>query len=56
MDAARAWLARWIELQPEANLSHIRRVQPAKDPLRLAAIYEGLALAGVPEATPASTG
>lgn len=50
MDAAKAWLTKWLEIQPHASLSQIRRVQPAKDPLRLAAIYEGLALAGVPDA------
>ena len=48
MGAAKEWHGRWLTIQPQANLSHIRRVQPAKDPLRLAAIYEGLALAGVP--------
>jgi tetratricopeptide (TPR) repeat protein len=54
MGAAKEWHGRWLAIQPQANLSHIRRVQPAKDPLRLAAIYEGLALAGIPESTPTS--
>jgi hypothetical protein len=52
---AKDWLGKWAAIQPDANLSHISRVQPAKYPLRLAAIYEGLALAGVPEVGPTST-
>lgn len=54
IEEAHRWLARWLELQPDANLSHIRSVQPAKDPLRMAAIYDGLAVAGLPEVLLAS--
>ncbi|MEQ1768626.1 MAG: hypothetical protein ABL879_02205 [Devosia sp.] len=52
LDIAKEWLAKWLLLQPHANLSHIRRVQPGKDPLRLAAIYSGLALGGLPDTGP----
>ncbi len=49
MDEARRWLARFRELGSEITVASIRAGQPTKDPSRMAAILEGLRLAGLPE-------
>ena len=50
MDEARSWLARSLALVPGMTIARIRSGQPDKDPSRLAAILEGLRLAGLAEA------
>jgi TolB-like protein/tetratricopeptide (TPR) repeat protein len=49
MDEARRWLAKFRALAPDVTIAGIREGQPAKDPSRLAAILEGLRLAGLDE-------
>jgi hypothetical protein len=49
MDEARRWLARFRALAPGVTLSRLRAVQLASDPSRMAAIFEGLRLAGLEE-------
>jgi len=49
MDEARRWLARFRALAPGITLSRLRAVQLASDPSRMAAIFEGLRLAGLEE-------
>ena len=49
MDDARRWLARFRALAPGVTLSRLRAVQLASDPSRMAAIFEGLRLAGLEE-------
>ncbi|MEX0859707.1 MAG: transcriptional regulator, partial [Cucumibacter sp.] len=49
MDEARRWLAKFRALAPGATVASIKAMQPAKDPSRMAAILEGLRLAGLPE-------
>jgi TolB-like protein len=50
MDQARHYLGRLLKLTPGVTLARIKEGQPAKDPSRLAAILEGLWIAGLPEA------
>jgi Flp pilus assembly protein TadD len=50
MDEARRHLAQFLKLQPGITIARIRRGQPDKDPHRLAAILDGMRLAGLPEA------
>ena len=49
IDEAQRWLARFRVLGPEVTIASIRAGQPARDPSRMAAILEGLRLAGLPE-------
>ena len=49
MDEARRWLAKFRALAPGVTIARIRAGQPAKDPSRMAAILEGLRLAGLEE-------
>lgn len=49
LDEARRHLETLLRLTPGATLSRIWAGQPQKDPQRLAAILEGLRLAGLPE-------
>ena len=49
MDVAKHWLKRFRADHPEMTVSRIRVGQPDKDPSRMAAILEGLRLAGLPE-------
>jgi adenylate cyclase len=49
MDEARRWLGKFQALVPGVTIARIRDGQPAKDPSRLAAILDGLRLAGLPE-------
>jgi len=49
MDEARHWLAKFRALAPGVTVTGIRDGQPAKDPTRMAAILEGLRLAGLEE-------
>jgi TolB-like protein len=49
MDRARNWLARFLVMHPGMTVSRIRAGQPDKFPDRMAAILEGLRLAGLPE-------
>ena len=49
MDEARRWLAKFRTLAPGVTIASIKAGQPAKDPSRLAAILEGLRLAGLDE-------
>ena len=49
MDEARSWLAKFRAYAPSVTLNKIRVGQPSKDPSRMAAILEGLKLAGLPE-------
>jgi TolB-like protein/Tfp pilus assembly protein PilF len=50
MAEARHYCALLRELAPGVTISRIAEAQPAKDPTRIAAIVEGLRLAGLPEA------
>jgi TolB-like protein len=50
MDEARRWLAKFRVLAPGATVAGIRDGQPAKYPDRMAAILDGLRLAGLEEA------
>jgi len=49
MDESRRWLAKFRTLAPGVTISSIRKGQPDKDLSRLAAILEGLQLAGLEE-------
>lgn len=49
IDEARRHLAALLASAPRVNIASIRSGQPAKDPNRLAAVLEGLRLAGLPE-------
>jgi TolB-like protein/tetratricopeptide (TPR) repeat protein len=49
MDEARRWLTRFLTLAPDITVARIRAGQPAKDPSRMAAILDGLRLAGLRE-------
>jgi TolB-like protein/Flp pilus assembly protein TadD len=49
MDEARRWLAKFRALAPGVTVASIRKGQPDKDPTRVAAILEGLRLAGLDE-------
>ena len=49
MDEAQRWLAKFRTLAPGVTINSIRAGQPAKDPSRMAAILEGLRLAGLDE-------
>ena len=49
MDEARRRLATFRALAPDVTIARIREGQPAYDPSRMAAIYEGLRLAGLEE-------
>jgi TolB-like protein len=50
MPEARHFLGELLKLAPGVTIARIREGQPAKDPTRLAAILEGLWIAGLPEA------
>lgn len=50
MDVARAHLAELLRRVPNVTVAHIRAGQPDYDPNRMAAILEGLRIAGMPEA------
>jgi class 3 adenylate cyclase len=49
MDEARRWAAKFRVFAPSVTIARIRDGQPAKDPSRMAAILQGLRLAGLPE-------
>ena len=49
MDEARAWLAKFRVLAPSVTVSSIRKGQPVTNPSRVAAILDGLRIAGLPE-------
>jgi TolB-like protein/Flp pilus assembly protein TadD len=49
MDEARNWLSKFRALVPGVTIASIRDGQPAKDPSRMAAILDGLRLAGLDE-------
>jgi tetratricopeptide (TPR) repeat protein len=49
MDEARRWAAKFRVIAPGVTIAGIRDGQPDKDPSRMAAILEGLRLAGLPE-------
>lgn len=49
MEEARDWLAKFLAFRPGISIAGIRDGQPAKDASRLAAILEGLRLAGLQE-------
>jgi TolB-like protein len=49
MDEARNWLAAFLAIHPDMTISRIRSAQPERYPDRMAAILEGLRLAGLPE-------
>ena len=48
-DDARAWLTKFMMLAPGATIASIKAGQPAYDPSRMAAILDGLRLAGLNE-------
>ena len=50
LDEAQRWLEKFRAIAPGVTIASIRSGQPNKDPHRLAAILEGLRLAGLPEA------
>ena len=54
MDEARRWLAKFLASCPGVTIARIRDGQPAKDPSRMAAILEGLRLAGLVEGEPSA--
>ena len=47
IDEARRWLSKFHALVPGVTIASIRDGQPDRDPTRLAAILEGLRLAGL---------
>jgi adenylate cyclase len=47
MDEARGWVAKFRALVPGMTIARIKAAQPDKDPTRMAAILEGLRLAGL---------
>jgi TolB-like protein len=49
MKEARHWLTKFRALSPGTTIARIREGQPAKDPSRMAAILDGLRLAGLEE-------
>ena len=49
MDEAQRYLVQFRRIAPDVTIARIRAGQPAKDPSRLAAILEGLRLAGLEE-------
>ena len=49
MDEARRWLAKFRALAPGVTIASIAAGQPAYDPSRMAAILEGLRMAGLEE-------
>jgi tetratricopeptide (TPR) repeat protein len=49
MDEARRWLAKFRTLAPGVTIASLKAAQPAKHPSRMAAILEGLRLAGLDE-------
>jgi tetratricopeptide (TPR) repeat protein len=50
MDEAHKWLDRFVARHPDMTVARLRAAQPARHPDRMAAILEGLRLAGLPEA------
>ena len=54
MEEARRYLQDSRAIAPDVTVASIRAGQPAKDPARVAAILEGLRLAGLPEGTAAA--
>jgi len=51
MNEARRYVAELRRIAPAVTIERIRDGQPAKDPERLAAILDGLRLAGLPESS-----
>ena len=51
MDEAQNWLARFQALAPGMTIARIKAEQADKDGTRMAAILEGLRLAGLDEAS-----
>jgi tetratricopeptide (TPR) repeat protein len=49
MDAARKWLAGFLAMHPDMTVARLRAAQPDKYENRMAAILEGLRMAGLPE-------
>ena len=49
MEEAKRWLAKFRALLPDMTIARIRDGQPHKDPRAMAAIFEGLRLAGLEE-------
>jgi tetratricopeptide (TPR) repeat protein len=49
MDEARRRLAIFLSMHPKATIAAVRATQPDYDPTRIAAIIEGLRIAGLPE-------
>ena len=49
MDEARRWLAEFRKIAPGVTIASIWAGQPQKDPSRMAAILDGLRLAGLDE-------
>lgn len=49
MTEAEKWLAAFLAMHPGMTISRLRAAQPDKYPDRMAAIFEGLSLAGLPE-------
>jgi adenylate cyclase len=49
MEEAKRWLAKFRALLPDSTIARIRDGQPHKDPRAMAAIFEGLRLAGLEE-------
>jgi TolB-like protein/DNA-binding winged helix-turn-helix (wHTH) protein len=49
MEEARHFLGELMRMAPDVTIASIRGGQPAKDPTRLAAVLDGLRMAGLPE-------
>ena len=49
LDEARRWVTQFLDFRPKATIRAIRAGQPDQIPDRMAAILEGLRLAGLPE-------
>jgi adenylate cyclase len=49
LEEAKRWLAKFRAMRPEVTVQSIRHSQPQRYPDRMAAILEGLGLAGLPE-------
>ena len=52
MDEARKWLADFLTMHPDMTVARLRAAQPKRYADRMAAILEGLQLAGLPEGAP----
>lgn len=49
LNEARGWLARYAAMHPDMTVARLRAAQPERFPDRMAAILDGLRLAGLPE-------